>query len=77
MTPKQLAKVILDAQDIREASYKQWGFKNEYELDHKQAAQKSIDLNNLPNKFLEIVYLLNSLALDDIQNWAKYILKGD
>lgn len=70
MDKKELAAVILRAQELQEMS---WNGKK-YTLNHQQAAEKALGLNDDP-AMATVVYLLNKLAWNEIQDWAKENIK--
>lgn len=73
---QKLAKAILLAQDIRERSWtyspgKEHGF---YTTDHDEAAKQACEKLKMDNELIQVVYLLNVTAWNNVQIWAKEIL---
>jgi hypothetical protein len=73
MTPTQFAKIVLEAQGIQERS---WVKKHKrYKLDHFTAAIRACEKAGVDGRWVGAVQLLNALAWNDAQYWAKEVLR--
>jgi len=61
---RQFARWILETQKIREES---WDIKNE---KYTKNILEATIATRVPEKWIQVVYLLNLLAWSDIQDWA-------
>ena len=68
MEAKVFVETILLSQEIHEKS---WNKRTErYEIDLQDSALKACLTNDLEMFWADVVYLLNSFAWNDIQDWA-------
>lgn len=77
MTHTDLAKMILDAQRIYEESWSPKGGRYTISLDNAVVKANASRPESLPKEMEQIVYWLNLLAWNDVQEWAKAALMTD
>ena len=76
MTPYMFAKLVLRAQDIGEASWEAVE-KGRYGKTEAQAAEEAVLELEHENEWAMVVYLLNRMAWNDIQDWATAVIKAE
>lgn len=80
MTGKDIAQAILTAQRIREESFipstdpeRIRTEDQSYSLSEREAAQRAVRKCNLPEYMIQLIYILNVTAWNDVQDWANEV----
>lgn len=70
---EDLARMILEAQRIREES---WDGVDKYTKSHEEAVKEAGETSGLDTRADELVYILQVVAWNDSQAWAERCLEG-